>query len=91
MRRKKQTTNTQLLNPVLKWQFYPGESYNWASNSFWVNTNNNLNCEILNSHGGDYYRPDDGGSTHLWNVHQLQRDYAAHILEDFKFKQFKLI
>jgi hypothetical protein len=23
------------------------------------------------------YRPDDGGSTHLWNVGQLQRDYTA--------------
>jgi hypothetical protein len=23
------------------------------------------------------HRPDDGGSTHLWNVGQLQRDYTA--------------
>jgi hypothetical protein len=48
--------------------------------------------EILGSHGGKYkdyrfircralykltYCPDDRVSTHLWNVGQLQRDYAA--------------
>jgi hypothetical protein len=33
-------------------------------------------CPIV-TRGPTWRRPDDGGSTHLWNIGQLQRDYTA--------------
>jgi hypothetical protein len=34
-------------------------------------------CETSGSHGGESDRPDDEGSTHLWNVGLVQRDYTV--------------
>jgi hypothetical protein len=43
-----------------------------------------LMCSMFTSLHKGYRDPDDGGSTHLWNVSLLLRDYMSQYPENFQ-------